>query len=103
VDLADTSSVITQTAHGAIYFTGPDGVVYRVLDVLMKDGTMHASNPPASWAKSRVFRPQKGLRRLYRFSRGESREPTESELQRQLATAEYLAAEKYDSAIRQPR
>jgi len=95
--------MITQTAHGAVYFTAPDGIVYRVLDVVMKDGTMHASNPPTSWAKSRVFRPQKGLRRLYRFTKDEAREPNEVHLQRQFAVAEYLAADRPDVSSRTPR
>jgi hypothetical protein len=95
--------MISQTAHGAIYFTAPDGIVYRVLDVVMKDHVMHASNPPASWAKSRVFRPQKGDRRLYRFAKGETREPTEAELKRQFAVAEHLAREGPDVRLRTPR
>ena len=95
--------MITQTPHGAIYFTAPDGIVYRVLDVVMKDGLMHASNPPASWAKSRVFRPQQGDRRLYRFAKGENREPSRDHLLRQFELAEYLAAARPDVRQRTPR
>jgi hypothetical protein len=87
----------------ALYFTASDGVVYRVLDVLMRDGRLRAGDPPTSWAKSRVFRPAEGWRRLYRFVAGESREPTAAELERQFAGAEYLETEAFDADTRQPR
>jgi hypothetical protein len=95
--------MVTTTVHGAMYYTAPDGIVYRVLDTVMAEGMMHAGNPPASWAKSRVFRPVKGHRRLYRFAKGDSREPTEEQLKRQFEAAEYLETEKFDPGERMPR
>lgn len=88
---------------GAVYFTGPDGVVYRVYDATMRAGSLVVANPQASWATSRVFRPKVGHRRLYRFAQGESRDPSNEQLERQLRVAEYLPTEKYRPADFDPR
>jgi hypothetical protein len=59
----------------AIYFIGPDGVRYRVLDIRMRDHKTYYANPPAAWATARVFRPAEGWWRHYTFTVDESRSP----------------------------
>lgn len=73
-----------------VYFTDAAGVTYRVLDARMHDGAMVVANPPAAWATFRVFRPEQGQRRLYRFRTGEGRAPEPALLALQLERAEYL-------------
>lgn len=85
------------------YFTAPDGITYRVYDATMKAGALVVANPLASWASSRVFRPKTGHRRLYRFAAGESREPSDEQLERQLRVAEYLPTEKHEPRDLDPR
>jgi hypothetical protein len=75
-----------------VYFTDATGVRYRVLDGIMREGTMVAANPPAAWATFRVFRPEQGQRRLYYLKPGESRAPEPALLELQLQRAEYLPA-----------
>lgn len=86
----------------AIYFTAPDGIVYRVLDTRMRDHKTQYADPPAAWATGRTFRPQEGWKRHYTFTPGEDRTPTEEALRRQLAAAGYLAHEKFDASSRTP-
>ena len=73
--------------------TASDGTVYRVYDATVKSGVLLVTNPPGAGAAYRVFRPQEGHRRFYRFTMGESRAPTEDDLERQLRLAEYMPAE----------
>lgn len=68
----------------SVYFTTPDGIRYRVLDAIMREGKMVVANPPPSWARFRVFRPEAGQRRLYYFKPGESRAPEPALLELQL-------------------
>lgn len=67
-----------------------DGVTYRVFDATMRDGKLIVANPPAAWATSRVFRPAKGHRRLFRLKDAADRATDEATLRRQLAGADYL-------------
>ena len=83
----------TPGGAGPLRLTAPDGIVYRVYDATMKAGVLLVTNPPAPGAAYRVFRPVEGHRRFYRFTLGESRAPTEEDLERQLRVAEYLPTE----------
>jgi hypothetical protein len=68
-----------------------DGIEYRVLDTVFRNGKHRAWDPPATWATARVFRPREGWRRLYHFASGEDRTAIdEATLRRQLASAEYF-------------
>lgn len=87
----------------AIYFTGPDGVVYRVLDIAMRAGKTHYADPPASWAQARVFRPAAGYKRIYTFAAGEARSPTDEALERQLRAAGYLPTHPPHASAPDPR
>ena len=80
-----------------------DGQRYRVLDCTMRNGALVFANPPAPWATSRVFRPATGYRRLYRFVKGESRDPTPDALARQLRGADYMATMPPGAADVDPR
>lgn len=75
-----------------IYFTAPDGTVYRVLDTAWKDGKRIAANPPAEWATTRVFRAESGKRRFYPLAflelHGETSEPRPEWLARQFTRSE---------------
>lgn len=80
----------------AVYFTAPDGTVYRVLDTAWKDGALVAANPPAEWATTRVFRAEDGTRRFYPLAylelHNETREPKPEWLARQFARSERSGA-----------
>jgi hypothetical protein len=75
-----------------VYFTAPDGVVYRVFDTAWKDGKRIAANPPAEWATTRVFRAESGEQRFYPLAflelHTETREPRPEWLARQFARSE---------------
>lgn len=85
-----------------LYFTGPDGILYRVLDIRLQDCKTRYADPPAAWATGRIFRPKDGWKRHYTFKPGEDRTPSEETLRRQLASAGYLAREKFDPSSRTP-
>jgi hypothetical protein len=85
------------------YFTDAHGVRYRVLDGIMRQGSMAVANPPARWAAFRVFRPERGQRRLYYFKSGESRAPDPALLEQQLQRAEYLPAQPAHVPAADPR
>jgi hypothetical protein len=85
-----------------VYFSAA-GIRYRVLDGIMRGGAMVVANPPAMWATFRVFRPERGQRRLYYFKPGESRAPEPALLELQLQRAEYLPAERAHAPAPDPR
>lgn len=91
------------SASEPVYFTDTAGVRYRVFDGTMKDGKTVVANPPAPWAKFRIFRPAEGSRRLYYFQPGEPRAPDGAELERQLRRAEYLPATATHEPAADPR
>jgi hypothetical protein len=80
-----------------------DGVSYRVFDATMRGGKLIVANPPASWATSRVFRPRKGHRRLYRLATPADRQTDEATLRRQLAGADYLPTMPAGAVDQDPR
>ena len=82
------------TLSKPIYFHGPDGVRYRVLDCTWRAGRFIPSDPPALPATVRIFRPKEGPRRLYRFAPVEARGMEQGELARQLSVAEFLPEEQ---------
>jgi hypothetical protein len=76
-----------------VYFSAPDGTVYRVLDTAWRDGRHTAADPPAAWATTRVFRAESGERRFYPLAflelyPDETREPRPEWLARQFARSE---------------
>jgi hypothetical protein len=85
-----------------VYIT-VDGVRYRVLDGIMRDGSMTVANPPAMWATFRIFRPEEGQRRLYYLKPGESRAPEQALLALQLQRAEYLPSGPLHEPASDPR
>jgi hypothetical protein len=80
-----------------------DGIIYRVFDATMRGGKLIVADPPAPWATSRVFRPAKGHRRLYRLSTPEDRLTDEVTLRRQLARADYLPTMPAGAKDQDPR
>ena len=80
-----------------------DGVTYRVFDAIMRAGKLIVANPPAAWATSRVFRPAKGHRRLYRIRDTADRATDEATLRRQLAAADYLPTVPAGAKDQDPR
>lgn len=72
------------------HFTATDGVTCRVFDARMREGRTSYADPPAGRATSHIFRPPEGCKRHYTFTPGESREPTDDALARQLRSAGYL-------------
>lgn len=91
------------SASDPVYFTDAAGVRYRVFDAAMSDGKTVVANPPAPWAKFRIFRPAEGHRRLYYFQPGETRAPDGAELERQLRVAAYLPIDPPHEAPLDPR
>lgn len=87
----------------SIYVTDSAGVRYRVLDGIMRDGVMVVANPPAAWARFRVFRPAEGQRRLYYLKPGESKALEPALLEQQLHRAEYLPTEEPHAPAPDPR
>lgn len=76
-----------------VYFTAPDGTVYRVLDTAWKDGRRIVADPPAEWATTRVFHAEDGTRRFYSLGflelyPEETREPRPEWLARQFARSD---------------
>jgi hypothetical protein len=75
-----------------VYFTAPNGTVYRVLDTAWDEGRRILANPPAVWATTRVFRAESGERRFYQLAflelHGETLEPRPEWLARQFARSE---------------
>lgn len=88
----------------ARYFVAaPDGIRYRVYDTITQNGKPIAVKLMSRLATSRIFRPQEGHWRVYRF-RAESKRTLEvMNLQSQLQQAEFLAREKFDAAAHHPR
>jgi hypothetical protein len=78
--------------NSPVYFTAPDGTVYRVLDTAWKNGRHVAAKPPAEWATTRVFRAESGERRFYPLAflelHDETRELRSEWLARQFACSE---------------
>jgi hypothetical protein len=80
-----------------------DGITYRVFDATMRGGKLIVANPPVPWATSRVFRPRKGHRRLYRLSTPEDRQTDGATLRRQLQRADYLPTMPAGAVDQDPR
>ena len=57
-------------------------------DTIFKDHKHHILPPADEKATSRVFVPEKGMKRAYTFKKGESRELTEERLEQQLCRFE---------------
>jgi hypothetical protein len=60
----------------AVYFTGPDGTVYRVLDAATRGGTLYCTNPPEPNASTRLFNVRKGGPHRFTPIHPDRREPT---------------------------
>lgn len=75
--------------EGFVYL-GSDGLLYRVHDCTPVDGRTVVADPPSPQATMRLFQSTQGLRRLYRFTDTETREPTDMALHRQFAASETL-------------
>ena len=75
--------------EGFVYL-GSDGVVYRVYDCVVRDGSSVSVDPPASDATMRLFQSAEGRRRVYRFTEIEMREPTDMALHRQFELGQAL-------------
>jgi hypothetical protein len=80
-----------------------DGVVYRVFDATMRAGKLIVGDPPKEWATTRVFRPRKGYRRLFRLKTPADRAFDEETLRRQLAAADYLPTMAPGATDQDPR
>ncbi|MDB4916813.1 MAG: hypothetical protein JWM95_4457 [Gemmatimonadetes bacterium] len=81
----------TLSAPAPRHFTAVTGEVYRIYDTRIVRKRSRYADPPAPWAEGRVFRPLEGWWRHYNFRPGESHEPTDGALARQLRHAGYLA------------
>jgi hypothetical protein len=91
------------SAPDSVYFTDAAGTRFRVLDGVVRDGSMIVANPPAFWAAFRIFRPEEGQRRLFYFQPGQSRAPEPALLEQQLQRAEWLPIKKYETDNLDPR
>lgn len=85
-----------------LYFDADDGVTYRVYDVQFTRRKMTPVPLGDASARYRVFVPKEGMRRAYPFQSRDHRGITEAELARQLRSAEYLAAERFDPSSISP-
>lgn len=47
-----------------VYFTSPEGTVYRVWDTVRRGAKRFYANPPAPWATTRVFHASDGRERF---------------------------------------
>lgn len=87
-----------------VYFTDADGVKWRVYDcVLVRGkGTLRRGRADER-ATHRVFVAANGVKRSYRFTRGETHRLTVTLLAVQLRQAGYLPTEHYDPNTREAR
>jgi len=86
-----------------VRFTDSDGIVWTVWDTTFARFKHHRHAHGDPEAKERVFVNGAGVKRRYRFKRGEARALDPEELERQLRLAGYLATEKLDPGPRGPR
>ncbi len=98
VEMAEASR-----SSGKLYFSAADGSVWRVHDCVFERGGFRRVATASARATSRVFVAANGLKRSPRFTRGESRERTESRLEAQLQKAGYPGSEKFDAKGRDAR
>lgn len=94
---------VEQVGDRTVYFHTGDGTVYRVHDAYFSGGRHHRVPHASAKAKSRIFVPAQGHRRLYRFTERESRALTAELLEQQLRNAEYLPTEPTGQTVKDPR
>lgn len=82
-----------------LYFDADDGVTYRVHDVTFVDGKTKLADLGDAAASARMFVPESGARRIYKFRSLDSHFITGDELARQLRQARYLPGRKGDPTI----
>jgi hypothetical protein len=85
------------------YFPAVDGTVWRVHDCVFEKGRFRPVDTANAKTTSRVFVAANGVKKSYRFTRGESHELTESRLEAQLQKAGYLPTERYNPSEREAR
>jgi len=91
-------------AGESIYFSAADGARWRVHDCTFAGGRFtRCATTPSAKATSRVFVAANGVKKSYRFTKGEIHELSESRLEAQLRGAGYLATAQYDPSEREAR
>jgi len=81
-----------------VYVESADAIAYRVYDVRFADGRTKRLPLGDASANYRVFVPESGPHRLYKFGRGDDHGIREAELERQLRSAGYAASSKFDGS-----
>ena len=76
-----------------VYLVTPEGERFRVLDTAFRDRRHRVVTLASAEAQYRLFRPEHGQRRAYRFRPGESRTLDVREVVRQFQASEFLASE----------
>lgn len=76
-------------ARVLVRFTDEHDIVWTVWDASFSEHKNHRKAHGDQAASTRVFVNSAGVRRIYRFKKGETRVLAESELDRQLSSAEY--------------
>ena len=82
----------------AVYFTCAAGTRYRVYDCTFsnyKHQIRPVGDPAATY---RVFVPNAGMKRAYKFNKGDIRILAEQTLELQLRESEYVEEERFDVA-----
>lgn len=87
-----------------VRFTDEHDIPWTVWDTSFSNHKHHRKAHGDEAASSRVFVNAAGVRRLYRFKSGESHTLDESELERQLRSAEYAhTGAPFDPSTHGPR
>jgi hypothetical protein len=83
----DREEFMGRPERGPRYVTSAEGIEYRVLDGIRAARGLVLANPPAYWARWRIFRPREGPRLACQLAPYQVREPTEEVLRTQLRHA----------------
>jgi hypothetical protein len=88
----------------AVYYHAEDGTVYRVLDTLFARGRHTVVATASRPSHYRIFRPNEGPRRIYKFrDLAEERTVTLELLALQLRAAEFMATQRPGQDVTDPR
>jgi hypothetical protein len=86
-----------------IYRMDAEGNRWRIYDVSYHDRRNMVYRPGVPQARTRIFVPPEGAKRIHTFAKGESRALTDEHLERQLRSAGYVAREKFDPSEHRAR
>lgn len=97
------TAILHRVAATGVVYLEVDGIRWRVHDCVFEGGRFRPVSLANAKATSRIFVAANGVKKSYRFTRGERRELTAARLEAQLGGAGYLPVEQYDPSERTAR